>query len=510
MPSRTYNPRLARNVAMAQVRRSMDLATPVEEALKPFVAAMTEIEKKAEKEAEKYEKAQEKIEAEKMADFRNMRNFDPNTVPPEFRDYTTNAFLNLQQEYQFAANNLQGFEKIKALNEINTQINQLTNYKTMFSERMNDYQDRRNPNQAGGDRTSKANDAKTIHMDNRLTNREWDEVVEIDGKAHFLFKKDDILDEDVMVSIDEYADAYQPMERETVKYVETLSKIERIIEKGQRDLRWENDPANIEAIEKELDAMTFTNNEIESIALDKLNYTREELNGIYKQDIDGDGRRGTLNDMTIHIKDQLRKGAETQLKNRRVAYEENLKRIEDSKDNDPSDYEIEQERKRLEKEAQRDNITNTDYSNPTQSQDVAIKNPRQEVDFGTPAFQQMLIQTGFNQTGTPMALDINGDGKEESIVINVKNINTNKTASLVVQQRDKNNNITYKLTNDELQRQLLALAGYNTTEIQELLGPPKNKTLPGLVNPMTDYEALNPERTGNQDQGVVTDTPIIP
>ena len=508
MPSRTYNPRLARNVAMAQIRRSIDLATPVEEALKPFIAAMTEIERKAEIEAEKYEKAQEKIEAEKMADFRNMRNFDPNTVPPEFRDYTTNAFLNLQQEYQFAANNLQGFEKIKALNEINTQINQLTNYKTMFSERMNNYKDRRNPNQAGGDRTSKANDAVTIHMDNRLTNREWDEVVEIDGKAHFLFKKDDILDDDVMVSIDEYADAYQPMERETVKYVETLSKIERIIEKGQRDLRWENDPGNIEAIEKELDAMTFTNNEIESIALDKLNYTREELNGVYREDIDGDGRAGTLNDMTIHIKDQLRKGAETQLRNRRLAYERN-KREQEGGDKGKTAYELDQERKRLEKEAQRDNIKNTDFSNPTQSQDIAIKNPRQEVDFGTPQFQQLLIQTGFNVTGSPMALDINGDKHAESITINVKNINTNKTATLVVQQRDKSGKITYKLTNDELQRQLLALAGYNTTEIQEILGPPKNKTLPGLVDPMTPYEALNPGRTNEQNQEVNTDQPII-
>ena len=66
-----------------------------------------------------------------------------------------------------------------------------------------------------------------------------------------------------------------------------------------------------------------------------------------------------------------------------------------------------------------------------------------------------------------------------------------------------------EVTNDELQRQLLALAGYNTAEIQELLGPPKNGNLPGLVDPMSPYEALNPERTGNQDQGVVTDTPII-
>ena len=508
MPSRTYNPRLARNVAMAQVRRSMDLATPVEEALKPFIAAMTEIERKAEIEAEKKEKAQEKIEAEKMADFRNMRNFDPNTVPPEFRDYTTNAFLKLQQEYQFAANNLQGFEKIKALNEINTQINQLTNYKTMFSERMNDYQDRRNPNQAGGDRTSSVNDALTIHMDNRLTNREWDEVIEIDGKAHFLFKKDGILEEDVMVSIDEYATAYQPKERQTVKYVQTLNEVNTIIEKGQRELRWETDPTNIDKINKQVDAMTFTEDEIESIAVDQLNYTEEQFAGILQEDLDGDGRRGTLNDQTIHIKNQLKQGALEELKNRRLAYERNIANQEGD-DKGKTAYELDQERKRLEKEAQRDNIKNTDFSNPTKSQDIAVKNPKQEVDFGTPAFQQLLIQTGFNVTGSPMQLDINGDGVAESITINVKNINTNKTATLVVQQRDKSGKITYKLTNDELQRQLLALAGYNTTEIQEILGPPKNKTLPGLVDPMTPYEALNPDRTNEQNQEVNTDQPII-
>lgn len=348
MPSRYYNPRLAKNLADAYKQEVYDFATPVEKAFDPFIQVTREQYERKMKEKEKHERAMEKIRAEQMADFRNMRSFDPNKVAPEFRDYATQESLTLQQEYRWVVENLQGFEKIQAMNQINDKIDDITSQNQIFAAYQEDYKDRRNPDQEGGDRTSKVNSAEVNYIDNKKANREWDEIVKVDGRTAFVFKAETssgILEEDVVIPIDQYATAYTPIERQTKKYADTVSEFDKMIDVAKRELRWEKDPENISQVEAKLESIEFTKEEALSIAVDYLGFEKEEYAGTIMKDIDGDGKAGTIDDINKFIKDNIRQGVTTTLTNLRKAYEDRLEQAKQDSIKPPTATEVKEQQR---------------------------------------------------------------------------------------------------------------------------------------------------------------------
>ena len=322
MASRYYNPILARNLARAYQPQVYDFKTGVDEAFEPFVQELKEQEELKRKEAEKYEKQQEKIRADQQADFRNMKSFDPNTLVEEYRDYAGQELFDLQSQYKYAVENLQGFEKQKALNTINQDIDTIKNRNLIFGAYLEDYKDRYDSEQEGGVRISNVNDSVTIEMDRRKANREWDEVIDIDGVPHFVFNpvEGGSFEEPIVLSADNWTTDYVPLEKQTAKYVQAQSDFDDLITTAKRDLRWEQDPENIAQIESILDAQTYTKDEALSIAVDYLGLEQEKYAGQIMKDLDGDGESGTLDDINFFIKDQLRTGVQTTLKNLHNAY----------------------------------------------------------------------------------------------------------------------------------------------------------------------------------------------
>lgn len=467
MPGRYYNPLLARNLARAYQPPVYDFVTGVKEAVEPMIEDLRIQEERKRIEAEKYEKQMAKIKADQAADFRNMKSFDPNTLAEEYREYATTKLYDLQQDYKYVVENLQGFEKQKAMNEINQKIDTLRNGNTVFGEYQQDYIDRYDPDQEGGSRISNVNDATTIELDRRKANREWDEVVEIDGVPHFVFNptEDSSFDEPITISLDQWDTAYKPLERQTAKFVSAQSDFDELIKTAKRDLRWEDDPENLSQIESILEAQTFTKDEALSVAVDYLGLEQEKYAGIIAQDLDGDGEAGTLDDINYFIKNNLRDGVMSTLKNLHGAYNRQKAEREKELGSQITDSQRKQQLMQENQNYLLDQLEHIDY--PTDNKGLLA--------IDSSEFNNILSQLGFAKVGK--ILDVMDD--DENVVdsyINVRNNLTNETIQL------------YKstLTEDQLKRALLAASGMSNQDL-DMYYPirtfgPQNVVLPGLTD----------------------------
>ena len=329
MPSRYYNPRLAKNLADAYKQEVLDLATPIERAFQPFVQ-MTEKryqEKLIEK--EKYEKQMEKIRAEQDSFFKDMPVVDPNKLDDSIRDFATQDLMRSQQEYRWIVENTQGYDRIKGTGDKKNDINYWGEINTKLATYQQDYIDRRNTDQPGGDRTSNVNDAVTIEMDRRKANKEFDAVYRNkEGQLVALFnpREDSAIEQPIELPFDQWDKAFIPKERQTKKFVEAISSFDKMIDTAKRELRWEDDPTNMSEIESTLESLTFSKDEALSIAVDQLGLEPEEYAGTISADLDDDGVPGTIDDINFFIKENLRQGALTQLSDLRGAYETKLEK----------------------------------------------------------------------------------------------------------------------------------------------------------------------------------------
>lgn len=472
MASRYYNPILAKNLARAYQPQVYDFKTGVEEAFEPWVTELKEQEKLKREEAEKYEKQQEKIRADQQADFRNMKSFDPNNVVEEYRDYAGQELFNLQADYKYAVENLQGFEKQKKLNEINQDIDTIKNRNLIFGEYQEDYKDRYDPNQEGGTRVSNVNDSVTIEMDRRKANREWDEVIEIDGVPHFVFNpvEGGSFSEPITVSADNWATDYVPLEKQTAKYVKAQSDFDDLINTAKRDLRWEDDPENIGQIESILEAQTYTKDEALSVAVDYLGLEQEQYAGMIMKDLDGDGEAGTLDDINHFIKDQLRTGVQTTLKNLHNAY--NKQKAEaDALANANSGLTSEQQ-KAVQQQTLMDTLAQLDFNS------IVPKTENGFIDIGSSTFTNTLNQLGFARVGQ-ITEETDRKGNVTDMIVTLKNNTTNELQQVSMKT----------LTDARLKRMMLVSSGMSL-DIVELLYPldqnfPKNVVLPGFEQPTT-------------------------
>ncbi len=463
MPSRYYNPRLAKNLAEAYKQEVLDLATPIERAFQPFVQ-MTEKryqEKLIEK--EKYERQMEKIRADQDSFFKDMPIVDPNKLDESIRDFATRDLIDNQAEYRWTVENTQGYDRIKGTGDIKNNINFWNEINTKLATHQQDYIDRRNTDQPGGDRTSKVNDAVTIEMDRRKANKEFDAVYRNKkGQLVALFnpRDDSAIEQPIEVPFDQWDKAFVPKERQTKKYVEAIASFDNMINTAKRELRWEDDPTNKSEIESTLESLTFSKDEALSIAVDQLGLEPEEYAGTISADLDDDGIPGTIDDINYFIKENIRQGTLTQLSDLRGAYEKTLK------DQGGKTLSV-SEQNRLDK---------LNKVAETREAVFNMKFPQDEkgnIDITSPVFWNKLAEAGFSVTGNPFQDD------KGNWVLNVKNNLTNDQTLLS----------SSNMFDTDLKRILMMLAGDTKKNIdaefpETFIGPAtqgSDVVLPGLT-----------------------------
>jgi len=464
MPSRYYNPRLAKNLAEAYKQEVYDFATPVEEGFKPLIELTKKRDERRIKEKEKYDLQKEKIQKEQTAFFKDMPIVDPKTLDSSIRDFATKDMFNKQQLYRQAVETLSGYDRVVTTKNIGNDIQYWKNINTSLASYQEDYVDRYNPQQEGGSRMSKVNDAATLEIDRRKANKEFD-VIEKDGKYFAVFEpqEDSAIEETTMIDFDAWDKSFIPVERQTKKYVDTIDDFEKMIDVSKRELRWEDDATNLDEIEKKLDSLEFTKDEALSIAVDFLGKEQESYAGEVMKDLDGDGVAGTIDDINMFIKDQLRQGVKTKLTDLRKAYEKNIEAKTDT--TDPTATQLKEFEKQTKIAETTNNLQN--FKVPTNTKGNLILNE--------PIFLNDLAEMGYSITGDPKVVkDKKGEIERTAVVI--KNNYTNETAFI-----DSGN-----LNLQELKRILLRLAGDSQENIDKYfpatqMGPLPEGGLPGLT-----------------------------
>ena len=464
MPSRYYNPRLAKNLAEAYKQEVYDFATPVEEGFKPLIELTKKRDERRIKEKEKYDLQKEKIQKEQTAFFKDMPIVDPKVLDSSIRDFATKDMFNKQQLYRQAVETLTGYDRVVTTKNIANDINYWKNVNTNLASYQEDYIDRHNPQQEGGSRMSNVNDGVTLEIDRRKANKEFD-VIEKDGKYFAVFEpqEDSAIEETTMIDLDAWDKTFIPVERQTKKYVDTLNDFEQMIDVSKRELRWEDDPANLDQLDKKLDSLEFTKDEALSIAVDQLGMAQESYAGLVMQDLDGDGAIGTIDDINVWVKRQLKDATITRLTNLRKAYEKN---IEDKTDTtDPTATQLKEFEKQTKIAETTNNLQN--FKVPTDVKGNLILNE--------PVFLNDLAEIGYSITGDPKVVK-NKKGEIERTAVVIKNNYTNETAFI-----DSGN-----LNLQELKRILLRLAGDSQENIDKYfpatqMGPLPEGGLPGLT-----------------------------
>lgn len=463
MPSRYYNPRLAKNLADAYKQEVYDFATPVERAFQPFIQMTERRYQEKLKEKEKYERQKEKIQDEQNQYFKNMAIVDPKKLDPSIRDYATQDMFNKQQEYRYVVENYEGYDRIKRTTEINNSTNYWQDINGKLSTYQQEYIDRRNPDQEGGDRTSKVNNSVTLEMDRRKANKEFDEVISgEDGRLYAVFnpQEDSAIEEPVLIAFDEWDNSYVPVERQTKKYVDSVAAFDKMIAVAKKELRWEDDPTNNAEIESTLTSIEFNRDEALSIAVDYLGMEPEEYAGTISADLDDDGIPGTIDDVNHFVKENLRQGALTQLTNLRKAYEDNMKATETT---ELTASQV-KENQRVENYTYVGDKLDSIYQDMIKDYPDIIKNQVNWIGTETENFVDLASSMGFS--GFVSITDDN----DNKIAVEVTNDKTNDRAYIPVRSGP-----------EDIIKRLMIAAGATPREADlYYLEKFKNQTLPGL------------------------------
>ena len=461
MPSRYYNPRLAKNLAEAYKQEVYDFATPVEEGFKPLLELTKKRDERRIKEKEKYDLQKEKIQKEQTAFFKDMPIVDPKTLDSSIRDFATKDMFNKQQLYRQAVETLSGYDRVVTTKNIGNDIQYWKNINTSLASYQEDYVDRYNPQQEGGSRMSKVNDAATLEIDRRKANKEFD-VIEKDGKYFAVFEpqEDSAIEETTMIDFDACDKSFIPVERQTKKYVDTIDDFEKMIDVSKRELRWEDDATNLDEIEKKLDSLEFTKDEALSIAVDQLGMAQESYAGLVMQDLDGDGAIGTIDDINMFIKDQLRQGVKTKLTDLRKAYEKN---IEAKTDDTTVTSDQVKEIKRVENYTYVGDKLDAVYKNISKGIPDFLKDRPNWIGVQTNEFVQLASGMGFSGF-----VNVTGDD-DKVIAVEVTNDKTNDRAY-----------IPTKSTSEDVIKRLMIAAGASPKEADMYYMSKFENALPGL------------------------------
>ena len=462
MPSRYYNPRLARSIANSTKQNVLNLADPVEKAFQPFTQLTKEMYNARMKEKQKYDLQKEKIQREQTAFFKDMPVVDPNVLDSSIRDFATKDMFNKQQLYRQAVETLSGYDRVVTTKKIGNDINYWKGINTSLASYQDDYVDRYNPEQEGGSRMSNVNDASMLEIDRRKANKEFN-VVEQDGKYLAVFEpqEDSAIEGTIMSDFDAWDKSFIPLERQTKKYVDTLRDFEEMIDVSKRELRWEDDPANLEKLEQKLDSLEFTKDEALSIAVDQLGMAQESYAGVVMQDLDNDGVVGTIDDINIWVKSQLKDNTLKRLTDLRKAYEKNIEaKTDDTKVTAAQIKEMERQNK----------IAST--TNSLLEINFPMDN-KGNLNIASSVFSNQLAEAGFSVAGKMLE-----DGKTGEKFINVRNNFTNETAQISASN----------LTESDFKRILMELAGDTKQSIDKyfpksFIGPKEEINLPGFQTP---------------------------
>ena len=336
---------LIRGAAMAAPRYT-SWKRALQEGLKDYKNFRIANAARIEKEKIAYQKIMAQRAKEVANDMKNVANFNPNGLTPAMQQYAPEELIRLKEVYyKTAVENAGNPRKQIKLDEINNEINSIVEIDKTLKQGKLDYIDRQKTTREDSKGNiisveptdSKVNDSFIINFDDLRAKDQY--TIQKDKSGNLIavfnpesFEQDVIaahpnrfINGAIQVPLEDLYSEYMPTQKQTKRFIEGLEETNSVVQKYAKD--GFNQNIALDEIDKRIDKLNYSEEELMSIAVDEMGFEVEEKAGglrlfaderrktkseVYKSDTEEIidlNDNGVYDELLEFVKDQYRQAA---------------------------------------------------------------------------------------------------------------------------------------------------------------------------------------------------------
>lgn len=336
---------LIRGAAMAAPRYT-SWKGALQEGLKDYKNFRIANAARIEKEKIAYQKIMAQRAKEVASDMKNVANFNPNGLTPAMQQYAPEELIRLKEVYyKTAVENAGNPRKQIKLDEINNEINSIVEIDKTLKQGKLDYIDRQKTTREDSKGNiisveptdSKVNDSFIINFDDLRAKDQY--TIQKDKSGNLIavfnpesFEQDVIaahpnrfINGAIQVPLEDLYSEYMPTQKQTKRFIEGLEETNSVVQKYAKD--GFNQNIALDEIDKRIDKLNYSEEELMSIAVDEMGFEVEEKAGglrlfaderrktkseVYKSDTEEIidlNDNGVYDELLEFVKDQYRQAA---------------------------------------------------------------------------------------------------------------------------------------------------------------------------------------------------------
>ena len=336
---------LIRGAAMAAPRYN-SWKGALQEGLKDYKNFRIANSARIEREKIAYQKIMAQRAKEVASDMKNVANFNPNGLTPAMQQYAPEELIRLKEVYyKTAVENAGDPRKQIKLDEINNEINSIVEIDKTLKQGKLDYIDRQKTTREDSKGNiisveptdSKVNDSFIINFDDLRAKDQY--TIQKDESGNLIavfnpesFEQDVIaahpnrfINGAIQVPLEDLYSEYMPTQKQTKRFIEGLEETNSVVQKYAKD--GFNQNIALDEIDKRIDKLNYSEEELMSIAVDEMGFEVEEKAGglrlfaderrktkseVYKSDAEEIidlNDNGVYDELLEFVKDQYRQAA---------------------------------------------------------------------------------------------------------------------------------------------------------------------------------------------------------
>ena len=336
---------LIRGAAMAAPRYN-SWKGALQEGLKDYKNFRIANSARIEKEKIAYQKIMAQRAKEVAGDMKNVANFNPNGLTPAMQQYAPEELIRLKEVYyKTAVENAGDPRKQIKLDEINNEINSIVEIDKTLKQGKLDYIDRQKTTREDSKGNiisveptdSKVNDSFIINFDDLRAKDQYTIQKDESGNLIAVFNPESFNQETIVTHADKFINGaiqvpledlyseYMPTQKQTKRFIEGLEETNSVVQKYAKD--GFNQNIALDEIDKRIDKLNYSEEELMSIAVDEMGFEVEEKAGglrlfaderrktkseVYKSDAEEIidlNDNGVYDELLEFVKDQYRQAA---------------------------------------------------------------------------------------------------------------------------------------------------------------------------------------------------------
>jgi hypothetical protein len=304
---------LIRGAAMAAPRYN-SWKGALQEGLKDYKNFRIANSARIEREKIAYQKIMAQRAKEVAGDMKNVANFNPNELTPAMQQYAPEELIRLKEVYyKTAVENAGDPRKQIKLDGINNQINSIVEIDKTLKQGKLDYIDRQKTTREDSKGNvisveptdSNVNDTFTLNFDDLRAKDQYTIQKDESGNLIAVFNPESFNQETIVTHADKFINGaiqvpledlyseYMPTQKQTKRFIEGLEETNSVVQKYAKDGFNEN--IALDEIDKRIDKLNYSEEELMSIAVDEMGFEVEEKAGALR--VFADERRKTKSEV---------------------------------------------------------------------------------------------------------------------------------------------------------------------------------------------------------------------